>query len=203
MCVKKNMGIGQFFEKALVKLGADNSPTLVAVGVATAKGIFRPIFTMADKKQDKETKKYTAIREGLTEAIAIPIYWGSGKLAHVLAKNLAKPKEMTKEAFEKIIKDRNLVEKSAIDIKKNYSKMAITGSMFGVFLSALVVIPAVCSMIIKPLMKIIQKPKKETIDKVPEQQISVVNEKPVFKSNSLRNRYLYTSSNYGMKVGGV
>ena len=42
------MGIVQTLEKYLIKFGANNSPTFVAMSIATAKGIFRPAFTMSD-----------------------------------------------------------------------------------------------------------------------------------------------------------
>ena len=38
--------------------------------------------------KDYETKKYTAIREGLTEVVAIPTYIGCGALAAKLAKKV-------------------------------------------------------------------------------------------------------------------
>ena len=69
------MGFTSALEKSLTKFGMNNSPSVVAMGVATAKGIFRPMFTMMDKKEDYQTKRYTAFREGLTEMIAIPIYY--------------------------------------------------------------------------------------------------------------------------------
>lgn len=55
-------------------LGEANEPVYTVVAVAAFKGLFRPIFTMMDKHQDPETKKYAAIREGSTELIAIPTY---------------------------------------------------------------------------------------------------------------------------------
>ena len=44
------MGFTSALEKSLTKFGMNNSPSVVAMGVATAKGIFRPMFTMMDKK---------------------------------------------------------------------------------------------------------------------------------------------------------
>jgi len=58
------------------KLGTKCKPTYVVMAIATIKGICRPTFTMMDKHEDYETKKYTAIREGLTEVIAIPASGG-------------------------------------------------------------------------------------------------------------------------------
>ena len=66
------------------KLGESNKATYAVVSIAVAKGIFRPIFTMTDKHESKETKRYTAAREGLTEVVAIPTYLAVGKLAETL-----------------------------------------------------------------------------------------------------------------------
>lgn len=63
------------------KLGENNKPTYVVMSIAAVKGICRPTFTMMDKTEKPETKKYTALREGLTEAIAIPVYWACGEIA--------------------------------------------------------------------------------------------------------------------------
>ena len=66
-------------------LGINNKPTYVVMAIAAVKGICRPAFTMMDKKEDPKTKKYTAIREGLTEIIAIPVYWALGELSAKVA----------------------------------------------------------------------------------------------------------------------
>lgn len=63
------------FDNALRFLGEnENGATMIACAIAVFKGIFRPVFTMMDKNTDPETKKYAAIREGLTEVAAFPIY---------------------------------------------------------------------------------------------------------------------------------
>lgn len=41
---------------------------------------------MMDKTESPDTKKYTALREGLTEAIAIPAYFVCGELSAKLQK---------------------------------------------------------------------------------------------------------------------
>lgn len=115
------------------KLGKNNKPEYAVVAIALFKGILRPTFTMHDKKQDPETKKYAAIREGLTEALAIPSYIIMSNLAEkgiamVLKK---KPEEIPKEI------------KSA--------------KFLGVAVTALLVIPALCNVCLKPIMNLIQK----------------------------------------------
>lgn len=60
------MGVKQSLENKLIKFGKNNSPTLVAMSIAAAKGVFCPAFTMMDTQESYETKRYTAYREGLT-----------------------------------------------------------------------------------------------------------------------------------------
>ena len=72
-------------QRIFVHLGENNHPSIAVATVAAFKGIFRPIFTMSDKKEDPETKKYAAIREGVTELIAIPAYVGAGMLAEKIS----------------------------------------------------------------------------------------------------------------------
>lgn len=60
----------------------------VMCAIALFKGILRPIFALQDKKSSPETRKYTAMREGLTEVAALPMYatlpfacsWIAGKI---------------------------------------------------------------------------------------------------------------------------
>lgn len=119
--------MSKFIKNICETLGKNNKSTYVVMAIAAVKGICRPLFTMMDKKEDPETKKYTALREGLTELIAIPTYWSCGELA---------------SKFSKVItKDKTLV------------KRAETNLMFiGVCTAAIFVIPALCSAIIKPVM---------------------------------------------------
>ena len=116
------------------KLGANTKPTYPVILIAAVKGICRPTFTMMDKTEKTETKKYTALREGLTELIAIPTYLACGELAAHLSKK---------------IKFKNVPE----DVKKSLTKRAARNFMFiGVCVAALFVIPGLCSIAIKPIM---------------------------------------------------
>ena len=78
---------------------------------------------MMDKTENPETKKYTALREGLTEVIAIPAYWACGELAGGLAKKAFKDKALAGRA------EKNLM-------------------FMGVCIAALFVIPGLCSVAI-------------------------------------------------------
>ena len=50
------MGFSNRIKPTLETLGKKCTPTYVVVAVATAKGIFRPIFTMMDKKNLRKLK---------------------------------------------------------------------------------------------------------------------------------------------------
>lgn len=176
------------FRKICLKLGENNKPTYVVMSIAAVKGICRPTFTMMDKKEEPKTKKYTAIREGLTEMIAIPVYWllgeGSAKLA-----NKFLPDELK-------------------------AKGAKNGMLIGVCTAALLVIPGLCSLAIKPLMSKFYHNEKgalaekfDTIsassevkkNKVLSSVYSPVS-RPSMQTFAGINRY---NNSYGMKVGGV
>lgn len=79
------MGIDGLVKKIFTNLGENNKAVYAVMAIAIAKGTLRPIFTMRDKEQEPKSKKYTAIREGLTEAIAVPTYYLSGVIASKLA----------------------------------------------------------------------------------------------------------------------
>ena len=133
---KVSMGLANKFRNICIKLGENNKPTYAVMAIATVKGIARPTFTMMDKHEDPETKKYTALREGLTEVVAIPAYWGCGELAAKIAKQM----------------------------KVSPEKQALAGHNFmflGVCAAALFVIPALASLAIKPFMGLIQGDKNK------------------------------------------
>ncbi len=165
------------------KLGINNKPTYVVMAIAAVKGICRPTFTMMDKKEEPRTKKYTAIREGLTELIAIPVYWGLGEASAKIA--------------NKILPD---------ELKKQGAKNCM---FLGVCVAALLVIPGLCSAAIKPLMDKFYNNEKGALAK----HLDIQSEAPDTADKNLYNTMpavsrpnFQTFSNrpqYGMKVGGV
>lgn len=183
------MGMKDSFKKLCENLGKSNKPTYAVMAIATVKGIARPTFTMLDKTEDPETKKYTAIREGLTEVVAIPTYWACGEMTSKLAG------KMNLTPDKKAVAEHNLM-------------------FLGVCTAALLVIPAVTSLIIKPLMKNLKKraKKKEALE---DAQLNIVDKselsnlkveqstlnKPV-KSAKLQMNYL-PQQIADMKVGGI
>ncbi len=120
-------------------LGKANEPVYTVVAVACFKGILRPIFTMMDKHQDPETKKYAAIREGSTELIAIPTYlslsWAVQKFAPAFA-----------------------VDKT---IGRTLEHSRRTLGFLGVCVAALYVIPKLCNVAMPHVMKALKMNKKE------------------------------------------
>lgn len=228
------MSVGNFIEKTLVKLGETNKATYAVVAIATVKGICRPLFTMMDKDEDPETKKYAAIREGLTEAIAIPVYIASGNLMEKFANKLAVPKNfMDKQLYKKhLAGDQTPEVKKALQAatelaENNLPKMKGSMNFLGVCAAALLVIPALCSVAIKPLMGVIkkndQKEKLEELQEAHEEMLEDLTEgkkldintaqpvvllpvQPFQYNNDTKYKNLSnfaTMYNPGMKVGGV
>ena len=201
------MAIKQTIEKKLIKFGKSNSPTFVAMSIAAAKGIFRPAFTMADKKENYETRRYAAIREGLTELIAIPVYYLSGVASNHISEKLAVPKNFLKKDIYKKYSSGDsseevleAVERAKLLAQKNLPKMKVTTSFIGVGLSALIFIPLICSMSIKPIMHKIQK-KNEKVSDVQKLGLNTL----AVKNPSSKTAFnaVYSQNAYGMKVGGL
>ena len=58
---------------------------------------------MMDTKESYETKRYTAYREGLTELIAIPVYYFSGVISSAISNKISVPKHfMSKKDIRKV-----------------------------------------------------------------------------------------------------
>jgi hypothetical protein len=182
------MASGNFLKRICAHLGKNNKPYYVVMAIGTVKGICRPMFTMMDKTEDPETKKYTALREGLTEAIAVPVYFGMGKGMEWLAKEGGwLSKQLPKEALSRANKNLMFV---------------------GVCAAALFVIPALCSALIKPIMRTIQMNNTNRKPSGSPQQLLQQPLQPV-RADGLRReypqevKYYSKPSSYGMKVGGV
>ncbi len=180
------MALADIIKRTCKKLGENNKPTYVVMAIATVKGICRPTFTMMDKTENPETKKYTALREGLTEAIAIPAYWASGELAGALAKKV-------------FHKDRALAGRA----EKNMM-------FIGVCTAALLIIPGLCSVAIKPIMDAIglkaPEDKKHPKNILQEPQTTYIPPtiNPVTHKNVFPQMYSYTNRpQSGLRVGGL
>lgn len=210
------MTLADKFRNICLSLGKNNKPTYAVMAIATVKGICRPAFTMMDKTEKPETKKYTAVREGLTELIAIPAYWACGELAGKCSKLFVKKEdflsEEIKQQIKKGIKGPNVdkaLELAAEQAEKTGIKAANNLRFVGVCTAALFIIPALCSVAIKPLMsKIIKPPSQpETSPKKHEFTKMNITAKPkitTFGSNpySTFNSYKSRPQN-GLRVGGL
>ncbi len=184
------MAITQIIKNTCKKLGENNKPTYVVMAIATVKGICRPTFTMMDKTEDPQTKKYTALREGLTELIAIPSYWACGEITGKIAK-----KVFNKDAVLAKRAEKNLM-------------------FVGVCTAALFVIPAVCSATIKPIMNKlgIKLPDEKKADNNHKTDITIPSEMsiPAIKEPNNNKIYNYPAMQAfanrpqtGLKVGGL
>ncbi len=208
------MSFVNLLERTCTKLGTNNKPTYVVMAIATVKGICRPMFTMMDKKENPETKKYTAIREGLTEIIAIPVYWACGESAGKLAKILAVPKNfMDKKLYKQYKKEQITPEvtkafENAKELaESNLPKMNKNLMFIGVCAAALFVIPALCSIAIKPLMEVIKKDNKDKknldINTIEQPPVKLYNQHIHYNDNLKYLNSFHRSPIAGMKVGGV
>ena len=171
-----NTPFQKHFKNLCMSLGKKNKALYGALTIAMSKGILRPTFTMMDKKQEKNSRKYTAFREGLTGAVAFGTYLVTDGLVEKMTTHIAK-------------KTNNL---------KELPKMKSTLSLITVSLTALFVIPTICNLTTKPLMDALLKdktPKNKT--KIPQQPIKQIN------FNGYQNQ-LYRSRNFdGMRIGGI
>lgn len=196
----KNLYNSKIYPKILntcKNLGEHNSPLYAVLAIAVFKGIMRPTFTMMDKKSDKETKKYAAFREGVTEIIAFCSYIVTHKLFDLLTPVIAKK------------------------TGKSPKKVANGLSLFSVCVTAGVLIPAICNVTLKPIMNLAQKigdkKKKSSVTDVKlDVKENAVDEKinpttfsavysPKLSDNSKNLLNVLNASrvqNSGMKVGG-
>lgn len=169
----KNPSIKKTFE-----FMGDNpdSAVYVACAIALFKAGFRPLFTMTDKKSDPETKKYTAIREALTEGIAIPVYFAIPKLSEklIVGTFFKNADEITKKAVKANVKFIGVLASTAI-------------------------IPAICNVLQPPIMAAYQR-KSEAKNAVAKAPVVQPVGKTSFTGKPLQQKN-YNSVSYGMRVG--
>ena len=200
------MGYQQKTVEFLDKFSRNLKPTHTVITIAAVKGICRPTFTMMDKKEKPETKKYTALREGITEAVAIPIYFACGELACQGAKVLTKVRDTL--AINKAKKD---AQKAGIELDTQAfekfklppqvtKKIANNLRFIGVCSAALVFIPATCSVTIKPIVDKFIKPQPTPQPPAPQLRAQSL---PPQKFSFNRPTFRSFASNSGLRVGGL
>lgn len=194
-------------------LGENNKPTYVVMAIAAVKGICRPAFTMMDKKETPETKKYTALREGLTEAIAMPVYWACGEIAAKFGETVTS-KWLDKKFEKELKKGHTYTDKVKNEMRTELIKKGKSGLMFiGVCTAALFVIPGVCSLVIKPIMNLTglkapQDKENKKLDiteglknELPKQSVKQIYNNPQITRPGISD--FYKTYPWGMKAGGI
>lgn len=207
------MTLADKFRNICVALGKNNKPTYAVMAIAAVKGICRPAFTMMDKTEKPETKKYTALREGLTELIAIPAYWACGELAGKCSKLFVKKEDFLSENIKQQIKNGikgpqvdKALEIAAEQVEKTGIKAANNLRFVGVCTAALFIIPALCSVAIKPLMsRLIKPPVQPQIPQKKSETAPInITAKTNFGSNPYKTLNSYISRpQTGLRVGGL
>lgn len=167
----------------ITSIGKNIKPYYPVAGVAAAELVFRPMFTMMDKKTPPETKKYTALREAVTELVAAPIYCALPILA-------------SKGSL--LIKDAQKAKRASHNLQ-----------VLGVWTAALLVIPGLCSLFVKPFTdKIFNKKNNasENLDVTSKPENLAPMKLPLSQTGHINNyavKHVNISSftNSGMRVG--
>lgn len=196
------MAINNFIKTICKKLGDAPKATYSMVAIATANGIFRPTFTMMKKGENPESKKYAALREGLTEAIAVPSYIVCGEIGSKLGAYIGK-KAKEKE-LNNLIKEGKTFSREAMDEMISVaSKRGSSGlNLISICIAAGLIIPAVCSACVTPIMNKIgaKKPSSSAAGEAKIQVPAQLVQQPLRKID----RPVFKNVSYsGMKVGGV
>ncbi len=190
------MSFINFIKNTCSKLGNNNKSIYPMIAIASANGICRPTFTMLKKGEDPESKKYAALRELLTEVIAVPTYWISGELMAKLGKHITS-KAMDKKIAAMEKSGQILSDKAKQNIKNSAVKKGQAGLMLiGVCTAAGLIIPALCSVAVKPVMNKISP--KKGLD-VKEKSVAP----PAMLTRQQIIRPTFKNFSTGMKVGGV
>lgn len=147
------------------------------------KAVGRPAFIYADKRSDKETKRYTAAKEflyqvlclGMSFAMVIPFQKLGFAMAKKYVKNIAEFNKIKNfKEFEKVTKDLNNLTDEAkkilgTDKLSDETKSALKlvnggvqlGSFIGSILGLTIIAPLISHQILHPIMKAIGLEEKE------------------------------------------
>ncbi len=194
------MSFNSFIKNICSKLGNNSKPLYPILAISCANGIFRPTFTMLKKGENPESKKYAALREGITEVVAMPTYFVTGILGAKLGEKIAVKAHEADIAKRikagEVISETVKQEMKASAIKKGQAGLGLIAICF----AAGVVIPALCSVVVTPIMK--------RIGKKPDQKPLDIKENAVTQPAAIRPttpivRPTFNNWTSGMKVGGV
>ena len=196
------MSFINFIKNTCSNLGNNSKPLYPILAISCANGIFRPTFTIMKKGENPESKKYAALREGITEVIAVPSYIICGEIGSKLGAKIAgKAKEIELQKLAQ--KGEHFAAdtmQEMIDVAKKRGSSGL--NLICICAAAGLIIPALCSACVTPIMNKIrpQQNDNKTLDikentvKPPAMLMQAKPiERPAFKSVSYS----------GMKVGGV
>ena len=197
------MSFKDFIKNTCLKLGSNNKSIYPVMAVATANAIFRPTFTMLKKGENPETKKYAALRELITEIIAVPTYCICGLIAAKFGEKIA-GSAMDKKILVQEKAGHVLTAEAKNEMRTTAIKKGQVGLMLmGVCFAAGVVIPALCSLLVTPIMSKIGKNKEKAkhID-IKENAVAPPKQLVLPKSVEIPNVYRNFNSS-GIKVGAL
>lgn len=178
-------------------LGKNNKAVLPVMVIALFKAIFRPIFTLMDKNESKDKKNYAAVRELVTEIIALGTYLGVSFAVEKVAEEPVH--NMLKDAYKKAGKPaEEAISKTQVGKVLDFAAVCV---------AAVYIIPQVCNLVLPHAMKAIfknqEEPKLKYDVDMPATAIStqVAPNKPYAKTSSVFNT-INPYKNSSMKVGG-
>ncbi len=194
------MSFNSFIKNICSKLGNNSKPLYPILAISCANGIFRPTFTMMKKGENPESKKYAALREGITEVVAMPTYFVTGILGAKLGEKIAVKAHEADIAKRikagEVISETVKQEMKASAIKKGQAGLGLIAICF----AAGVVIPALCSVVVTPIMKHLGKKNQQKPLDIKE---NAVTPPAIIRPTTPIARPTFNNWASGMKVGGV
>lgn len=197
------MGLNNLIKNICNKLGSAPKATYSMVAIATANGIFRPTFTMMKKGENPESKKYAALREGITEVIAVPSYIICGEIGSKLGAKIAgKAKETELQKLAQ--KGQNFAAdtmQEMIDVAKKRGSSGL--NLICICAAAGLIIPAVCSACVTPIMNKIRPQHSDNSKPLDIKENAVTPPVMLMQAKPIERPAFKSVSYSGMKVGGV
>ena len=194
------MTLINFIKKICSNLGNKSKPLYPILAISCANGIFRPSFTMMKKGEDPESKRYAALREGITELVAMPTYLLTGILGEKLGKKIA-VKALDVNLAKKVQEGKVISEAVKRDMKASAIQKGQAGlGLIAICIAAGLVIPALCSVVVTPVMKRISKKSEQKSLDIKE---NAPTPPAAIRMTAPITRPAFSNWNSGMKVGGV
>ena len=194
------MTLINFIKKICSNLGNKSKPLYPILAISCANGIFRPTFTMMKKGEDPESKRYAALREGITELVAMPTYLLTGILGEKLGKKIA-VKALDVNLAKKVQEGKVISEAVKRDMKASAIQKGQAGlGLIAICIAAGLVIPALCSVVVTPVMKRISKKSEQKSLDIKE---NAPTPPAAIRMTAPITRPAFSNWNSGMKVGGV